>query len=98
METRCNVTWHVVVSETKVVSEYVQMSLDVPYGKCFNMLCCDTFTRTAGETVHFVRAIALEWTQSAWMKSMIETQVPLEMEKVGQRWVDCVQRWAAGAG
>ena len=43
-ESRCACTWHVVCEAEKCLLESVIMSLDVPYGTCFNVIKCDTFT------------------------------------------------------
>jgi len=98
-ETRCTTTWHVVVEAEKVVLESVTMSLDVPYGTCFNVICCDTFTVDAATGNTFMkRTLGVEWVKTTWMKKMVEASVPGEVKKFGLRWAEQVKEWAAAQG
>jgi len=97
-ETRVSSTWHVASSTSKVVLESVLMSLDVPYGDCFNIVVVDTFhvdTRT-GRT-HMMRVLAIEWVKSTWLKNMIETNVNSEIKAAGERWAKLIAEWALRA-
>mmetsp|Transcript_140637 Transcript_140637/g.366138 ORF Transcript_140637/g.366138 Transcript_140637/m.366138 type:complete len:641 (+) Transcript_140637:88-2010(+) len=97
-ETRCLSTWHVVSTPSKVVLESVTMSLDVPYGTCFNVIACDTFTidEVTGHT-RMCRACGIEWVKSTWLKSMVEASVPGEVQKLALNWVDVLKEWSGAA-
>jgi len=93
-ETRCQSTWHVSVSKSKVVLESVTMSIDVPYGTSFNVVVCDTFTCSEGsDQICMVRSCALDWVSSIWLKKMVEQNVPIQIKAVGERWVGVLKRW-----
>mmetsp|Transcript_104271 Transcript_104271/g.270302 ORF Transcript_104271/g.270302 Transcript_104271/m.270302 type:complete len:644 (+) Transcript_104271:40-1971(+) len=95
-ETRCASTWHVVVDSTRVLLESVNMSLDVPYGDCFNVVACDTFTvNKETNRMQMVRTCGVDWVKSTWMKSMVEANVPPEVTKAGERVANVVRRYMA---
>lgn len=99
-ETRCAATWHVAVDASHVVLESVNMSLDVPYGDCFNVVACDTFKicESTGR-MRMVRTCAVDWVKSTWMKSLVEANVPTEVTKAGERVAEVIKRhMAPGAG
>lgn len=94
--TRVTCTYHVVCTDTEVVLECTTMSLDVPYGKCFNVITCDTFfvDQDSGHT-RMVRTLGIEWIENVWMKSIVEANVRAEVEKQGNRWVEVIAAWGA---
>lgn len=95
-ESRCVSTWHVASNEGTVTLESIVMTLDVPYGKSFNVVKNDLFTldRENGHT-KMVRTISFDWVKSCWAKSMVESQVPKELHKDAEQWAMIVKRWAA---
>jgi len=70
-EIRTTSTWHVAVTDDKVVLESITSSTDVPCGEAFNILVCDTFTHESGQTT-LVRTIGFEWFDSCFLKSAIQ--------------------------
>mmetsp|Transcript_18111 Transcript_18111/g.39065 ORF Transcript_18111/g.39065 Transcript_18111/m.39065 type:complete len:698 (-) Transcript_18111:84-2177(-) len=94
-ETRLTVTWHVVVEESKVVLESSSMSLDVPYGTCFNVVACDTFTSDDQGNLRLRRTLGLDWVKSCWMKSMVEANAPTEVRRMGEVLASVVEDWWA---
>ena len=94
-ESRVTCTWHVVTDESRVLLESVLMSLDVPYGTCFNVIKCDTF-RVDANTGHtlFERRLSLEWVKSCWVKALVEANVPKEIKLDGLKFVEVVKDWA----
>jgi len=97
-ETRCTSTWHTVTTDDKVMLESVIMSLDVPYGTSFNVVKCDTFTldEATGNT-RMTRYLTLEWVKSIWVQSLVEANVPKELEKDARQWAEVIKRWAQKA-
>ena len=94
-ESRVTCTWHVVSDDSRVLLESVLMSLDVPYGTCFNVIKCDTFCLNA-DTGHtrFERRLSLEWVKSCWVKALVEANVPREIKLDGEKFVEVVKDWA----
>jgi len=91
-DTRVQSTWHVVSLPDKLVLESVTMSLDVPYGTCFNVISCDTFTDT-GNGLKMVRTCGVEFVQSTWLSHLVEANVPPNMIDIGKRLAKVVDRW-----
>lgn len=91
-ETRVHSTWHVLSAEHKIVQECVTMSLDVPYGECFNVVYSDTYTveEATGRTC-MSRAVGIEWLKSVWTKRLVEANVPKEMKKDAMTWVEVLR-------
>eukprot|EP00439_Symbiodinium_sp_Y106_P081235 s569_g20.t1 len=94
-ESRCACTWHVVCEDDRCLLESVIMSLDVPYGTCFNVIKCDTFSRDekSGNTV-LERKFSLEWVKGCWIKSLVEASVPKEVKADGEQWAQLIKKWA----
>lgn len=94
-ESRVTCTWHVVSDDSRVLLESVLMSLDAPYGTCFNVIKCDTFSLNAdtGRT-RFERRLSLEWVKSCWVKALVEANVPREIKLDGEKFVEVVKDWA----
>eukprot|EP00425_Heterocapsa_triquetra_P043970 CAMPEP_0195067532 /NCGR_PEP_ID=MMETSP0448-20130528/12555_1 /TAXON_ID=66468 /ORGANISM="Heterocapsa triquestra, Strain CCMP 448" /LENGTH=101 /DNA_ID=CAMNT_0040098953 /DNA_START=1 /DNA_END=306 /DNA_ORIENTATION=- len=92
-ETRATATWHVVASPAKVVLETATMSLDVPYGTSFQVVVCDTFTATESGTTRMVRTWGVAWVKSCFMKSLVEANVPIELEKSAHRMIEVLKEW-----
>lgn len=42
-----------------------------------------------------VRTCGVEWVRSAWMRSIVEANVPEEVARNGRCWADVLRRWAA---
>lgn len=95
-QTRVTSTWHVAVFEHQVLLECVAMSLDVPCGTCFNTVSCDTFTVEKGR-MKMVRTCGIEWIQSSWTKSLVESNAPPQLAKVAQTLAGVVQNWGHDA-
>eukprot|EP00438_Fugacium_kawagutii_P018992 Skav203210 [mRNA] locus=scaffold1148:109711:112900:- [translate_table: standard] len=94
-ESRVACTWHVVCDDSRVLLESVLMTLDVPYGTCFNVIKCDTF-RVDPKTGHtlFERRVSLEWVKSCWVKAVVEANVPKTVKVDGEQFVEVVKEWA----
>ena len=94
-ESRCACTWHVVCGEERCLLESVIMSLDVPYGTCFNVIKCDIFTvdTGSGNTI-LERKFSLEWVKGCWIKSLVEANVPKEIKADGVQWANLIKKWA----
>jgi len=97
--TRVSITWHVVAEPTRVIAESVTMSLDVPYGDCFNVVATDTFSVApeTGRTL-MVRQCALEWVKSTWMQAIVEASATGQVIQAGQMFAELVQLHAAAGG
>mmetsp|Transcript_52617 Transcript_52617/g.117991 ORF Transcript_52617/g.117991 Transcript_52617/m.117991 type:complete len:657 (-) Transcript_52617:18-1988(-) len=93
-ESRCACTWHVVSGDGKVVLESVIMSLDVPYGTCFNVIKCDTFTIDKSGNTILERKFSLEWVKGCWIKSLVEASVPKEIKADGVQWAELIRKWS----
>jgi len=94
-ESRCDSTWHVASDEGMVILESIVKTLDVPFGKCFNVIKTDVFTldRESGHT-KMVRTMSFDWIESCWSKKMVEAQVPQELHKDAEQWAMVLKRWA----
>ena len=94
-ESRVATTYHVVCDDSKILFESVIMSLDVPYGTCFNVIECDTFSYDPS-TKHtiFERRLSLEWVKSCWVKALVEINVPKEVKADAEQFVETVRDWA----
>jgi len=94
-QSRCVSTWHVASDRGKVLLESIVTSLDVPYGKSFNVVKSDLFTldKESGHTM-MIRTLSFDWIQSVWAKGMVEAQVPKELHKDAEQWAKIVKRWA----
>ena len=94
-ESRCACTWHVVSEDDRCLLESVIMTLDVPYGTCFNVIKCDTFTTDSesGNTI-LERKLSLEWVKGCWIKSLVEASVPKEIQADGVQWAALIKKWA----
>lgn len=90
-ESRVTTTWHVVFSDSRVLLESVIMTLDVPYGTCFNVIKCDTFSLGPGGHTIFQRKVSLEWVKSCWVKALVEANVPKEIKSDGLKFVQVRQ-------
>merc|ERR1719316_1467042 len=73
------------------------MSLDVPYGDCFNVVIRDKYT-VEGSTIMMERSFGLEWVKSTMMKSMIETNVPGNLVKDAEVIATQLKRWVSNGG
>ncbi|CAJ1350734.1 unnamed protein product [Effrenium voratum] len=73
-ESRCACTWHLVADEKRLLLESVIMSLDVPYGTCFNVIKCDTFSVDPTGNILFERKLSLEWVKFCWVKALVEAR------------------------
>eukprot|EP00930_Biecheleria_cincta_P083763 TRINITY_DN73270_c0_g1_i1.p1 TRINITY_DN73270_c0_g1~~TRINITY_DN73270_c0_g1_i1.p1 ORF type:complete len:540 (-),score=98.79 TRINITY_DN73270_c0_g1_i1:265-1884(-) len=97
-ESHCVSTWHIASDKGTIILESIVMTLDVPYGKSFNVVKSDVFTldKESGRTT-MVRTMSFDWIQSVWAKGMIEAQVPKELHKDAEQWAKIVKRWAETA-
>lgn len=91
-ETRITTSWHVFVADNKVIVENVTMSLDVPYGKCFNAVVCDRFTATEDGKLRLERMWGVEWVKSTFMRGLIESNVPVQLKLAGDRFVEVIKK------
>jgi len=79
-EIKTTSTWHVAVTDEKVVLESITSSTDVPCGEAFNIIVQDTFTHESGQT-EMVRTIGFEWLQSCFLKSAIQQAMSPNLAK-----------------
>lgn len=72
-ETRCEeLAWYS-LSETTLVVDTVQTSLDIPYSDCFNVQTRWTFRLVNGRDTEVTAVCGVYWLKKTWMKSTIES-------------------------
>ena len=72
-ETRCEeLAWYS-LSESTLVVDTVQTSLDIPYSDCFNVQTRWTFQLVNGRDTEVTAVCGVYWLKKTWMKSTIES-------------------------